>query len=322
LSFEAPILLVFLLAVPAAVAGYLWLERHRVERAAAWTSPALVPNLVPSDPGWRRHLPVAVLLAGATLLLVGFARPKATITVKRHEATVVLVVDVSGSMASKDVAPSRLAAARAAAARLVATVPKTYRISLITFSDHAALVAPPTRDRAVVLAALNRAKAGPQGTALTAAVSRAVTVATSVPGSGPRVSPPAVVIVFSDGGQTARGPTTQLVGSQAAKAHVPVSAVALGTAGGVVDQKIAGGYTEQIAVPVESTTLRTIAAASGGHVVTTLDAAFLGRVVDGLGSRVGSERKGVEVTSAAAGGGLALMLVGAFLSGVWFRRMP
>ena len=81
MSFEAPVLLLFLLAVPAAVAGYVWLEQHRAERAAAWTSPALVPNLVSGDPGWRRHLPVAVLLAGVVLLLVGFARPKATITV-------------------------------------------------------------------------------------------------------------------------------------------------------------------------------------------------------------------------------------------------
>ena len=322
MSFEAPILLLFLLAIPAAVAGYAWLERHRADRAAAWTTPALAPNLVPRDPGWRRHVPVALLLVGVTLLLVGFARPKATITVKRHEATLVLVLDVSGSMAANDVQPSRLAAARAAAARLVATVPKTYRIAVITFSDHAALVAPPTLDRTIVLAALKRAKAGPQGTALTAAVSRAVTIATSVPGSGPHLSPPAVVLVFSDGGQTARGPTTQQAGQQAAKAHVPVSAVAVGTANGVVHQKITGGFTEQIAVPVESTTLRTIAQASGGHVVTTLDTAFLDRAVAGLGSRVGRERKGIEVTSAAAGGGMALMLVGAFLGGVWFRRVP
>jgi Ca-activated chloride channel family protein len=322
LSFEAPVLLLFLLAIPAAVAGYAWLERHRADRAAAWTTPALVPNLVPRDPGWRRHVPVALLLVGVTLLLVGFARPKATITVKRHEATVVLVLDISGSMAANDVQPSRLAAARAAAARLVATVPKTYRIAVITFSDHAALVAPPTLDRTIVLAALKRARTGPQGTALTAAVSRAVTIATSVPGSGPHLSPPSVVLVFSDGGQTARGPTTQQAGQQAAKAHVPVSAVAVGTANGVVHQKITGGYTEQIAVPVESTTLRTIAQASGGHVVTTLDTAFLDHVVADLGSRVGHERKGIEVTSAAAGGGMALMLVGAFLGGVWFRRVP
>jgi Ca-activated chloride channel family protein len=321
-SFDAPVLLLFLLAVPAAVAGYAWLERHRAERAAAWTTPALAPNLVSADPGPRRHIPVAVLLLGVTLLLVGFARPKATITVKRHEATVVLVVDVSGSMAANDVAPSRLVAARAAAVRLVATVPKTYRIAVVTFSDHAALVAPPTRDRAVVIRALERARTGPQGTALTAAASRAVTVATAVPGSGPHVSPPAVVLVLSDGGQTARGPTPQQVGQQAARAHVPIFAVAVGTANGVVRQKLAGGYTEQIAVPAESTTLRAIAQASGGQVVTTLEGGFLSGTVGGLDARVGHERKAFEVTSAAAGGGVALMLVGALLGGIWFRRVP
>jgi Ca-activated chloride channel family protein len=322
LSFEAPGLLVFLLAVPAAIAGYLWLERHRGDRAAAWTSPALAPNLVPHVPGWRRHLPVALLLAGATLLLVGFARPKATITVKRHDATVVLVIDQSGSMASKDVRPTRLGAARAAAEKLVATVPKSYEIAVITFSDHAALVAPPTLDRSVVLGAIERTRSGPQGTALTEAVSRAVTVADSVPGSAARVSAPAVVLVFSDGAQTAHGLTPDQVGKVAARAHIPVSAVAVGTPNGVVDQKITGGYTEQIAVPVESDTLRTIAQETHGRVVTTFDPTFLRNIVDDLGSRVGHERKGVEVTSAAAGGGMVLMLVGAFLGGVWFRRVP
>jgi Ca-activated chloride channel family protein len=321
-SFEAPVLLICLLAVPVAIAGYAWLERRRPDRAAAWTTPALAPNLVPVLPGWRRHIPVAVLLLGVTLLLVGFARPKATITVKRHEATVVIVLDVSGSMASKDIAPTRLGASRIAAEHLIATVPKSYRIGVITFSDHAAMVAPPTLDRSVVLTALDRARSGPQGTALTEAVGRAVAAATAVPGSAPHVSPPAVVLVFSDGAQTTRGQTPDQVGKAAAKAHVPVSAVAVGTATGVVDQKVTGGFTEQIAVPVESGTLKTIAQASHGRVATTVDPNFLHNVVAGLNTKLGHQHKSVEVSSAAAGGGMALMLVGAFLGGVWFRRVP
>ena len=72
------------------------------QRAAAWAAPALLPNMVERPPAWRRFLPTALLLVGAALLLVGFARPQATITVKKQDATVVLVLDVSGSMAAKD----------------------------------------------------------------------------------------------------------------------------------------------------------------------------------------------------------------------------
>lgn len=322
MSFAAPGLLLWLLVLPAAVAAYLWLERRRVRAADRWVSPALVPNLVATTPGGRRHVPTALLLVGVALLLVGFARPKATFSVERKEATLVLVIDVSGSMASHDVAPSRLAAARAAAERLVAATPKHYRIAVVTFSDHAAVVAPPTLDRRVVLAALGRARTGPQGTALTTAISRAVTVATSVPGPKPGESPPAVALVLSDGGQTAQGPTTAQVGAQAARAHVPVSAVAVGTPDGKVAQTISGGYTEQFAVPVDDTTLQAIARASGGHVASSLDPAFLRRTVEGLGSRTGHVRKSVEVTAAVAAGGLACMLAGALAGGFWFRRIP
>jgi len=149
-----------------------------------------------------------------------------------------------------------------------------------------------------------------------------VAAADSVPGSGPHVSPPAVVLVFSDGAQTARGPTPDQVGKAAAKAHIPVSAISVGTSTGVVDQKVTGGYTEQIAVPVDSTTLKTIAQDSHGKVATTVDPDFLHNAVAGLDAKLGHQRKSVEVSSAAAGGGMALMLVGAFLGGVWFRRVP
>ena len=137
MSFFAPVLLVCLLVVPAAVAGYLWLDRRRDRRAAGWAAPALLPNMTDRPSSWRRHLPVALLLVGVALLLVGFARPTATVTVKRQEATVVLVLDVSGSMAAKDSLPTRLAAAKAVALRYVDELPNGYRMSVVTFSDHA-----------------------------------------------------------------------------------------------------------------------------------------------------------------------------------------
>jgi Ca-activated chloride channel homolog len=320
-SFASPLLLLALLVVPAVVAGHLWLDRRRNARAAAWASPALLPNMTTRPPAWRRHLPTALVLVGLALLLVGFARPKATISVKKQEATVVLVLDVSGSMAANDSAPSRLAAARVAAKRYVDQLPKGYRMSVITFSDHTTLAAPPTSDLDHVNAVLDRARTGPQGTALADAVSRAVAVAKAVPRGVAAKRPPAVVVVFSDGGQTAGRVTPQQAAQQAKSARVPVTAVAVGTPDGVVHQPVQGGFTERIQVPVKQSVLQTIARASGGRFVAGARSVDVERTYSELGSRVGHRHKAVEITSAAAAGGLVFMLAGALLSGVWFRRI-
>jgi Ca-activated chloride channel family protein len=321
MSFTAPILLLCLLVVPAAVALYLWIDGRRDARAAAWAPAPLLSNMVERPPAWRRHLPTALLLAGLTLLLVGFARPNATITVKKQDATVVLVLDVSGSMAASDSPPTRLAAAREAALRYVDGLPKGYRMSVITFSDHTTLASPPTRDLDRVRAVINRARTGPQGTALADAVARAVAVAKAVPSKPGAKRPPAVVVVFSDGGQTAGRVTPQQAAQFARTAGIPVSTIAVGTADGIVEQPVKGGFTERIQVPVQPAVLQTIARASGGQFVAGAQSANVEATYRELGSRVGHRRKEVEVTSVAAGGGLVFMLAGAVLSGVWFRRL-
>jgi Ca-activated chloride channel family protein len=322
-SFLAPLLLLCLLAVPAAVAGYLWLERRREGRAAGWAAPSLLPNLVERPPAWRRHLPTALLLAGVALLLVGFARPRTSVSVKRQEATVVLVLDVSGSMAAKDAQPTRLGAARAAALQFVDKLPKGYRMALLTFSDHAAVVVPATHDLTVMRAAIARAKSGPQGTALAEAVSRAVDIGVSVKGQtqGQR-RPPAIVVLFSDGGQTAGRVTPAQAAAKAKKAGIPISSVTVGTADGVVLQPLKGGFTERIQVPAQPASLQTIATGSAGRFYSSIASVDVNTIYRDLGSRVGNQNKTVEVTAVAAGGGLVLMLAGAVLSGVWFRRFP
>lgn len=321
MSFAAPLLLLCLLAVPAAVGGYLWLERRREARAARWAAPALVPNLVERPASWRRHLPTALLLAGVALLLVGFARPRTSISIKRQEATVVLVLDVSGSMAANDAQPSRLAAARVAALRFVDRLPSGYRMALITFSDHAAVSVPATHDLAAIRAGLARAQSGPQGTALADAVMRAVDVGLSVHGQPGNRRPPAVVVLFSDGGQTAGRVTPKQAAARAKKTGIPVSTVLVGTQDGIVQQPLEGGFTERIQVPAQPAVLQIVARDSGGR-SGTLGTVDVSAAYRALGSRVGRREKTIEVTAAAAGGGLALMLAGALLSGVWFRRLP
>ena len=193
-------------------------------------------------------------------------------------------------------------------------------MALITFSDHTTLSTAPTHDLSLMRAAINRARSGPQGTALADAVARAVTVGRSVAGSkGKR--PPAVVVVFSDGGQTAGRISPQQAAQQAATAHIPVTTVGVGTPDGIVQQPVKGGYTERIQVPVQPAVLQSIAKASGGQFVSGVGAVDVKSTYSELGSRVGRTHKTVEVTAVAAAGGLVFMLAGAFASGLWFRRL-
>lgn len=319
MSFGSPYLLLLLLVVPAAGGMLAWLERRRARRAAAWATPALLPNLAVRPPAWRRWLPIGLLLLGATLLLVGFARPKAGVTVGRNEATLVVVLDISGSMAAKDAPPSRLAVARRDIRALLAKTPGSYRVAAVAFSDHQAVIAPPSRDPSVVLGAIRRVRTGPQGTALTDAVLRAVKLAHALPKvDGKR--PPATVVVFSDGAANAGRATPAQVVKTANADGVPIDAVVIGTPSGVVQQQLQGGFTERIAVPVQPEMLGEIARATKGR--TFAPTASLDPVVRALRSRTGTEHKTVEVTAAAAGGGLACMVVAGLVSGLWFRRMP
>jgi Ca-activated chloride channel family protein len=194
-------------------------------------------------------------------------------------------------------------------------------MAVVTFSDHASVVTPPTRDLIRLQYVLDQAKSGPQGTALAAAVSRAVDVAVSVHSSTRGRAVPAQIVLFSDGGQTAGRTTPQQAGAQAAKAHIPVTAVAVGTPDGIVEQPLKGGFTERFQVPVNPDALQAIARGSRGRYVTGPQSVDVDGTYAGLKERAGHKRKSVEVTSAAAGGGLAFMVAGALLSGLWFRRL-
>lgn len=320
MSFGSPWLLLLLLLVPAAVAVWRWSERRREARAARWAAPALLPNMVERPPRLRRVLPTALLLLGVTLLLVGFARPRAHVSAREQDATVVFVVDVSGSMAANDVRPTRLGAAKEIVSRYLDELPHGYRAALIAFSDHTALLASPTSDLTRVRQALAGLRAGPQGTALADAVAKAVDVGRSVKGQGKQQRPPAAIVVLSDGGQDAGLLSPLQAGAFAKKYAIPVTAIALGTPNGIVVQPLRGGYNERIQVPVQPQSLQQIASASGGRLLAPV-AADPHATLAALGSRLGHVRKLVEISALAAACGIALMLAGGLLSGAWFRRL-
>jgi Ca-activated chloride channel family protein len=324
-SFASPIALWALVLVPIAAAGYIWFQRRRVRDASEFVSPALFPNVVDDVPGWRRHLPIALLLLAVASLLVGFARPHATISERAEEATVVLAIDTSRSMGAKDVAPTRLAAAQASARTFLAGLPKKYRVAVVAISSQPQLVSAPTVDRAFVGSAISALRLG-QGTALGDGLANAIQVASGKP-PGTKVTPgekpvPSAILVISDGAQD--GGTVQLPEAirRARAAKIPIFTAALGTPEGIVNVPLVGGYNEQIRVPSNPTALRTVAAQTGGKFYSAPTQDDLSGVYRDLKSRLGSKDTDEEITVAFAAAGAILLLIGCSLSALWFRRIP
>jgi Ca-activated chloride channel family protein len=324
-AFKSPELLVFLVLVPPAIFAYLWLDRRRADKASRWAAPALLPNMVPGSPGRRRYIPAILFAVALTLLLVGFARPEAKLNEAREGATVVLLVDVSGSMASNDLRPTRLLAADAALADFVKKMPSAYRVALITFSNHIAVRVPPTYDRTALINGLPK-KTQLEGTAMGEALSQAVKVAKKAVGpSRPGAPhPPATILMLSDGGQNAGRVTPVEAARQARKASIPVSTLAVGTARGKVEQKIPyGGKTVPLVqqVPVEPRTLAAVAAAGGGHFYQAQSAGQLSQVYKDLGHRLVHGKQFREITVVVTLVAFIAILAGAAFSALWFRRL-
>jgi Ca-activated chloride channel family protein len=323
-SFSSPTSLLWLLAIPILIGLYVYAGRRRRRAAARFANPALVPNLVAHSPGWRRHVPSALVLASLAVLVVGIARPHVVRDVTRNEATIVLAIDTSRSMAATDVEPSRFAAARAEAEAFLETVPDEYAVGIVSFATSADPVLPPTLDREAARVALRELRLG-SGTALGTAVTRAVDIALGrreeeAPPTQEGERSPAAVLVLSDGAQTSGEVRPLQAAQRARRLGVPVSAIAVGTGDAVVEVPLPGGLKQRVVVPPEPQTLRLIARTTGGTFVPSPGAEPLDSVYEELGTRLAKDRKRVEVTSAFAAGGALLLLLGGALSSHWFRR--
>jgi len=319
-TFGFPMALLALVAVPALIGVYLLHERRRRAAGARFARLALLPNMVERVPGWRRHLPIAVLLVALAAMIVGVARPHATVTVSKREATVILALDVSRSMSATDVRPTRMQAARTTANAFLAEVPKAFRIGVIAIGSNATVALPPTTDRTLVAAAFRTMRRS-EGTALGDAVALAAQV-----GQKQRTSSgepiPTAVLVISDGANQGSRVSPQTAATRARALHIPIYAVLVGTPNGVVQRTLTGGYREQIRVPASPTTLQEIARASGGEFFTAPTAEQLRDVYKQLGTRLGHKRTSREVSDLFAGGSALLMLMGGAMSALWFRRVP
>jgi Ca-activated chloride channel homolog len=318
-NFRYPIVLaVAVLVTAAAVAGYVALQRSRTA--------ALAAAGFRGGRSLRRHLPYALLLAALPILLAGLARPAAELSVPHVAGTAVLAFDVSNSMSAKDVAPSRLAAAKNAATGFVQQQPDTVDVGVLAFGDQALLTQAPTGDHGLAIAAINRLSAG-GGTSLGQAILVGLStiigkpVSLSADGATPTTGqlgywPSATIVLFSDGQQTG-GPDAEAAAELAAAAGVRIQTVGVGTAEGATVQ--VDGY--QLGTQLDETLLTTVANTTGGAYHRAGDADTLAATTKSINLRLTTKKEPVELTAPFAGAALLLLLLGALLGLRWHGRI-
>jgi Ca-activated chloride channel homolog len=317
MSFLHPAVLVALVAIPLLAWWYAGEQRRRAKAASAFAAPALNASVAPRRPRWRRHVPMLAFALALAVLIVAAARPQRTVAVPISTATIMLANDTSGSMAARDVAPSRLAAAQRAANQFVAGVPDSVRVGLLEFNSRVTVLQAPTTDRSLVRSALAQLRVT-GGTAIGDAIRTALHSVASAAKTGGK-QPPAAIVLLSDGSSDV-GSDPLTAAQQAAAAHVPIYTVVLGTASGTVTEKRGSG-TVTVPVPPDPPQLAAIARISHGQAFTATNAKGLDTVYQHLGAELGHKKVKHEITAGFAGGGLVLLLLGSVASLAWFGRL-
>lgn len=350
-----------LLLVPLLIGAYLWLLRRRKRAALRYANLAIVKQAMGKGVGWRRHVPPALLLAALTVLIVAVARPAAVVELASSRATVILSMDVSGSMRARDVEPSRIVAAQEAAKEFIRKQPADVQVGIVAFASAAVLVQAPTIDREALYQAINSFDLR-RGTAVGSGV--LVALATIFPdqnfdldGTGNQRDQ---LGLPSFGGErfgttgAADGLLSVTPAEPVAK-HLPVepgsyeSAVVILLTDGatttgpdpVAAGRLAGDYGVRVftvgfgsvsgdvvdfggrsmRAQLDATTLQAIADATEGEYYEASSAADLAGVYDSLSTRLISEKKLTEIAFIFAGAGALLAMAAAALSMLWFGRI-
>jgi len=317
MTFAAPLALIALVGVPLLIRWYAGQQRRRARAAEAFAVPAMMPSVAPWRPRWRRHAPMLALLLALVLLVIAAARPQRTVAVPLTGGAILLANDVSTSMTSTDVSPSRVGAAKRAAAEFIDAVPGTIEIGVMEFARTPVVLQSPTTDHAQAKGALSEFHTS-GGTAMNAAIETAVDLLTGVPGKRGR-RPPAAVVLLSDGGANV-GPNPFVAAQQAKAQHIPIYTIALGTAHGTIPIK-RGSQVVNLPVPVSTEELERVAAASGGRAFTVRDMSGLRTVYAHLAAQLGHKHVKHEVSASFAAGALVVLLFGSVLSLRWFGRL-
>lgn len=348
MSLTWPWALAALLAFPLLLAYRWWTRRRRRREAVRVSSVALIRAALPGRSLWRRRIPIWLFAAGLVVLSVGAARPQATVPVPSNAATILLAIDVSGSMCSTDVAPNRLTVAQEAAREFIRAQEEGARIGLVTFSGTAGLLVEPTSDKKVLLAALDTLRTS-RGTAIGLAILASVDAiaeinpdvaptGVEVPATGPTTDyQPDTIVVLTDGRNT-QGVQPETAAAEAAARRLRVYTIGFGTSepspmvctrdqisgeaairgdSSRFGSGRGGGRFQQI----DEETLTQVAETTGGEYFQAKDAEALTEVLLDLPKSIVYQKEKAEITVWFALAGAVLVLLAVGLSQWWSRSV-
>ncbi len=356
MSFIWPKLLSLLLLLPLCVLLYWWLLQRKRKTTVRLASVAVAKLALGQGPGWRRHVPPLLMLLALAVLLLAVARPMATISLPLSERTIILAMDVSGSMRAEDVKPNRLVASQEAAKAFVANLPREVKVGVVSFAGTAAVVQAPTTSRDDVVQAINRFQLQ-RGTATGSGI--VLSLATIFPDAGieiqhitgqrnfpggasgsaatlkngiagkadekagkpftpvePGSYNSAAIIMLTDGQRTT-GPDPLDAAKMAADRGVRVYTVGIGTTSG----ETIGFEGWSMRVKLDEAALKNVSVLTQGEYFYAGTAEDLKQVYQRLSSRMVMERKDTEVSGLFAALGALLALASAALSVWWFGRV-
>ncbi|HEX2755666.1 MAG TPA: VWA domain-containing protein [Candidatus Limnocylindrales bacterium] len=355
MTFQWVGLLVLLAIVPLVVAVYAWSLRRRRPSAARYSSLALIRDAAPGSSRMRRHLPFALIAAAIVALVVALGRPAVVVGVPTNQTTIILTMDVSGSMCSTDIAPTRLEAAEEAAISFVTSQQARTEIGIVAFSGFAAVVQPPTSDQTVLVDAIRSLTTGRRtaiGSGILAAIDAIAevdpTIQRSVVAGRPGSEPPPVaagayapdiIVLLTDGANNA-GPAPVDAAQQALDRGLRVYTIGFGSVdGGSLDPicrqqfignepgggfgggGFGGGGGGRFPRGIDEPTLRQVADLTGGSYYPADSAAELERVFAELPTNLITKREALEISVGFVGLGALLAAFGLLLGRAW-RPLP
>jgi Ca-activated chloride channel homolog len=346
MTFLWPESLWLLLLVPLLVAAYILILKRKRKTALRYASLTMVKEAMGAGMRFRRHVPPLLFLIALIAMIAAVARPAAVVRLPSQHETIILSLDVSGSMRAKDVEPDRITAAQLAAKAFVTEQPRSTRVGIVAFAGTASLVQPPTQNREDLFAAIDRLqlqRATAIGSGILVALKaifpdvdfdlrasnpRLNPAASRLPGvPGTADKPPAkpvppgsyksaAIILLSDG-QATTGPDPIEAARMAAERGVRVFTVGVGTPNG----EILVGEGWSMRVRLDEETLKQIANLTGAEYFYAGTAIDLKKIYQSLNSRFVMEKKETEITAFFAAAGALTVLLSGLLSMLWFNRI-